>query len=74
MSKEYTLQTLKETCKKIEDLKGFNLPIILKAIGDYEKAEVDQQFIDQQKAQLQKVYAMIDELEAKKLRLLKRLF
>jgi hypothetical protein len=67
------LKTLKDTGKKIADLKSFNVSVILKTIEDYEKAEVDPYFIEQQKVQLQKVYAMIDELEAKAERLFKRL-
>jgi len=65
--------TLKETSKKIADLKGFNVPVILKAIEDYENAGVDKYFIDQQKLQLQKVYARIEELEAKAEKLIKHI-
>lgn len=73
MSEEYILKALQETNKKIADLKEFNVPVILKTIEEYKKAEVEQLFIDQQRAQLQKVYAMIEELEAKKIRLFNRL-
>lgn len=73
MSDEYIFQALKDTNKKIADLKEFNLPIILQTIEEYKKSGVDQVFIDQQQAQLQKMYALIEELEAKKVRLLKRL-
>jgi hypothetical protein len=70
---EDILEALKDTRKKIADLKSFNVSIILKTIEDYEKAEVDQYFIEQQRLQLQKVYGMIGELESKAVRLLKRL-
>lgn len=73
MSNENILKALQDTGKKIADLKSFNVSVILKTIEDYEKAGVDQHFIEQQKVQLQKVYAMIDELEAKAERLFKRL-
>lgn len=73
MAKEYILKALKETNKKIADLKEFNVPVILQTIEEYKKAGADQLFIKQQEAQLQKVYAMIEELEAKKNRLFNRL-
>lgn len=73
MSEEYILQALAETQKKLEGLKGFNVPVVLKTIDDYEKAGVDAIFIEQQKTQLQKLYSMIDELEAKLIRLQNRL-
>lgn len=73
MSEEYILKALQETNKKIADLKEFNLPVILQTIEDYKKAGADQHFVEQQEVQLQKVYAMIDELEAKKVRLFNRL-
>ena len=70
MLNENILKALKDTYKKIDDLKSFNVPVILKTIDDYEKAGVEQQFIEQQKVQLQKVHARIEELEAKAKRLL----
>ena len=73
MSEEYILKALQETNKKIADLKEFNLPVILQTIKDYKKAGADQHFIEQQETQLKKVYAMIEELEAKKIRLFNRL-
>ena len=73
MSNENILKALKETGKKIADLKSFNVSVILKTIEDYKNAGVDQYFIDQQNVHLQKVHAMIDELEAKAERLFKRL-
>ena len=73
MPNENILKALKDTAKKITDLKSFNVVIILKTIEDYEKDGVDQLFIEQQKIQLQKVYTMIEELEATAQRLLKRL-
>jgi len=66
---EYRLQALKETHKKIRDLKEFNIPVILKTMEEYEKAGAEQLFIDQQKALLEKVYARIGELEEKERRL-----
>jgi hypothetical protein len=73
VSEEYILKALQETNKKIADLKEFNLPVILQTIEDYKKAGTDQHFIEQQEDQLKKVYAMIEELEAKKIRLFNRL-
>jgi hypothetical protein len=73
VSNENILQALEDTRKKIEGLKGFHVPVILKTIKDYEKAEVDEHFIEQQKVQLNKLYIMIYELEAKAERLWKRL-
>ncbi len=73
MAEEYILEALKETNKKIADLKEFNVPVILQTIEEYKKAGADQLFIEQQEAQLQKVYALIEELEAKKIRLFNRL-
>ncbi len=73
MSEEYILKALQETNKKIADLKEFNVPVILQTIEEYKKAGADQLFIEQQEAQLQKVYALIEELEAKKIRLFNRL-
>lgn len=73
MSEEYILKALQETNKKIADLKEFNVPVILQTIEDYKKAGADQLFIEQQEVQLQKVYALIEELEAKKIRLFNRL-
>jgi len=51
---------------------SFNVPVILKTIDDYEKAGVEQHFIEQQKVQLQKMYNKIGELEAKAKRLFPR--
>lgn len=73
MAEEYILEALKETNKKIADLKEFNVPVILQTIEEYKKAGADQLFIEQQEVQLQKVYALIEELEAKKIRLFNRL-
>jgi len=73
LTNENILKALQDTGKKIADLKSFNVSVILKTIEDYEKAGVDQQFIEDQKILLQKVYARIEELEAKAERLLKRL-
>jgi len=73
VAEEYILEALKETNKKIADLKEFNVPVILQTIEEYKKAGADQLFIEQQEVQLQKVYALIEELEAKKIRLFNRL-
>jgi hypothetical protein len=73
VAEEYILEALKETNKKIADLKEFNVPVILQTIEEYKKAGADQLFIEQQEAQLQKIYALIEELEAKKIRLFNRL-
>ncbi|MEN6348289.1 MAG: hypothetical protein ABFD08_02680, partial [Syntrophomonas sp.] len=59
--------------KKIADLKEFNVVVILKTIEEYQQAGVEETFIEQQKAQLEKVYARIAELEDKARRLLERL-
>ncbi len=73
MTMEIKMQVLKETNKKINDLKEFNIPVLLKTIDEYEKADAEKLFIDQQKALLQKAYARIDELEAKRNRIMKEL-
>ncbi|HBK52344.1 MAG: hypothetical protein PHP26_07775 [Syntrophomonas sp.] len=73
MSNENIVEALKDTNKKIADLKSFNIPIILKTIEEYEKSGVEECFIEQQRLQLQKVYARINELEAKAERLFNRL-
>lgn len=73
MSNENIVEALKDTSKKIADLKSFNVPIILKTIEEYEESGIDEYFIEQQRLQLQKVYARINELEAKAERLFKRL-
>jgi transposase len=73
VSEEYILEALKETNKKIADLKEFNVPVILQTIEEYKKAGADQHFMEQQEAQLQKIYALIEQLEAKKIRLFNRL-
>lgn len=70
---ENTVQTLEDTWKKIDGLKGFHIPVVLKTIEDYENAEVDKYFIEQQKLQLQKLSNMLAELEAKAERLKQRL-
>ncbi|NLG32402.1 MAG: hypothetical protein GX550_02680, partial [Syntrophomonadaceae bacterium] len=48
MAEEYILEALKETNKKIADLKEFNVPVILQTIEEYKKAGADQLFIEQQ--------------------------
>ncbi|MEQ8236411.1 MAG: hypothetical protein ABRQ23_06525 [Syntrophomonadaceae bacterium] len=73
MSTEYILQALQDTAKKIADLKGFHVPVSLKAVEDFEKAGVDKYFLELERQKLQKLYVMIEELEAKAERLLKRL-
>ncbi len=73
LQNEYIFEALRETSKKITDLKEFNVPVIMKAIEEYEQAGVEESFIEQQKAQLEKVYARIAELEDKARRLLERL-
>lgn len=73
MPEENILEALKETGKKIADLKGFNVPTLLKTIEEYEESGIEGHFIEQQKLQLQKVYERISELEAKAERLFKRL-
>lgn len=70
---EYIFEALRDTAKKIADLKEFNVVVIMKTIKDYEQAGVEESFIEQQRAQLEKVYARIAELEDKARRLLKRL-
>lgn len=73
MSTEIILQVLEDTWKKIDGLKGFHIPVVLKTIEEYEKAEIDTYFIEQQKLQLQKLSTMLAELEAKAERLKQRL-
>lgn len=74
MPKDNILRALAETRKKIEGLKGFHVPVVLKTIEEYEQEEVDEQFIEQQRLQLQKLYEMIAELEAKAELLRQRLY
>lgn len=62
---EYVLEALRDTAKKIADLRDFNIPVILKTIEEYKQAGVEDSFIEQQKAQLEKVYTRIAELEDK---------
>lgn len=70
---EHILQALADTRKKIDDLKGFHIPVTLKAIEDYEQAQADEHFIQQQRIHLQKLYTMVDELEERAQRLQARL-
>ncbi|NLB51481.1 MAG: hypothetical protein GX808_00895 [Syntrophomonadaceae bacterium] len=72
-SKDYILQALAATRKRIEGIKTFHIPVVKRTIEEYEKAGADQHFIDQQKQQLLKLYAMIGELESKTERLRNRL-
>lgn len=69
ISTEYILQALRDTQKKIDGLKGFHIPVVQQTIADYEKAGVDGHFIEQQRLQLQKLFDMLSELEAKAERL-----
>lgn len=64
---------LQETRKKIRDLKEFNIPVILKTIEQYEEAEVEECFLEQQKALLDKVYLRLKELQDKEQGLLREL-
>ncbi len=73
MSEENILKALETNIKKIEGLKNFNIPVILKTIEKYEAAQADAQFIEAERTQLQKVYDMIADLEARNERLLQRL-
>lgn len=73
MKNEHIFQALRDTAKKIADLKEFNVVVILKTIEEYEQAGVEESFIEQQRAQLEKVYARIAELEDKARRLLEHL-
>lgn len=69
----FRVAALQETRKKIRDLKEFNIPVILKTIEQYEKAEVEDCFVDQQKSLLDKVYSRLRELEHKEQLLLSEL-
>ncbi len=73
MNDEYVLEALKDIAKKIAGLKEFHAAVILQTIEDYEREGVDILFIEQQKAQLKKVYQQIDDLEARGKRLMERL-
>ncbi len=66
----FRVAALQETRKKIRDLKEFNIPVILKTIEQYEKAEVEECFVEQQKNLLDKVFTRLKELEEKEQRLL----
>ncbi len=70
---EHIYEALRDTGKKISDLKEFNIPVILSTLAEYEEAGADDSFIEQQRNLLRKAYARLDELEAKAVRLLKRL-
>jgi hypothetical protein len=70
---ENTIRALEDTRKKIDGLKNFHIPIAQNVIEEYEKAEVDGYFMEQQKYQLQKLLNMLAELEAKDERLQQRL-
>jgi|GEM_PF-1312149 len=72
MTDEEIIRTLEENIRRIEGLKGLLVAVILKTIEDYEAAGVDEQFIKAQKVQLQKVYAMIKDLEGRNTRLLNK--
>ncbi len=72
-SENFRAAALQDTRKKIRDLKEFNIPVILKTIEQYENADVEECFIDQQKALLDKIYIRLRELEAKERRLLSEL-
>lgn len=73
VQQEYILEALRSTAKKITDLKEFNIPIIMTTIKEYEEAGVEDSFIEQQRAQLKRVYERIAELENKARRLLEHL-
>lgn len=66
---EMKMLVLQDTNKKINDLKEFNIPVLLEVIKRYEESGVDELFIKQQKVQLDKVYVRLHELEAKAARL-----
>lgn len=73
MTEEMKIEVLMETQKKIRDLKEFNIPVILKTIEEYEQNNVEQLFVDQQKALLEKVNSRLMELEEKARRLIDEL-
>ncbi|NLW91024.1 MAG: hypothetical protein GXY34_05435 [Syntrophomonadaceae bacterium] len=73
MTDEEIIIALQENTRRIEGLKGLHVAVITKTIEDYEDAEVDEHFINAQKVQLQKVNALIKDLEGRNRRLLKRL-
>ncbi|NMC27272.1 MAG: hypothetical protein GYA42_03910 [Syntrophomonadaceae bacterium] len=67
------MQALHDTTKKLADLKGFHVPVLLKTIEDFEKAGVDEYFLEVERQKLLKLHVLIEELEAKAERLIKRL-
>ncbi len=73
MAQEMKIEALMETQKKIRDLKEFNIPVILKTIEEYKENGVEDLFIEQQKALLEKVNARLMELEDKARRLVNEL-
>lgn len=73
MAEEMKIEALMETRKKIRDLKEFNIPVILKTIEEYEQNNVEQLFVDQQKALLEKVNSRLMELEEKARRIIDEL-
>ncbi len=72
-SENFRAAALQETRKKIRDIKEFNIPVILKTIEQYEQSEVEELFLEQQKALLDKVYKRLRDLEDKERRLLEQL-
>jgi len=73
VAQEMKIEALMETQKKIRDLKEFNIPVILKTIEEYKENGVEDLFIEQQKALLEKVNARLMELEDKARRLVNEL-
>jgi len=73
VAQDNILQVLEDTRNKIDGLKCFHIPIALQVIQEYEKAEIEGLFMEQQKYQLQKLYNLLTELEAKAERLIQRL-
>lgn len=65
MNLENRMQVLKDSFKKLNDLKEYNRPIILKTIEEYDNTGIDELFINQQKLNLEKVNIRINELEEK---------
>ena len=67
----FRILALQETRKKIRALKEFNIPVIMRTIEQYQRAEVEDCFIEQQQALLNKVYSRLRELEKKEQGLLR---
>ncbi|QGU00117.1 hypothetical protein SYNTR_1523 [Candidatus Syntrophocurvum alkaliphilum] len=73
MNKEEKLEVLRQTHKKIEDLKQYNIPVALENIEKLKAKKADPLFIEKQKVRLSKNYKRLENLENKMNKLLQEL-